>query len=369
MSGGELMAAQAVMSIGSKLLGGGGAQAAPGGAPAPGPFDAIAGGQPPAAPPPPPAKPSLFAGGAQLTPDKAPPLPTKNPLFHSPPGGAGGAPGMAMPTKNPLFHDQAGGAAEAARGLLAPRPQNDVMAELQDKPLRGGQDMPKPQMAAPIDNNQSARDQGWDVETIYGTELQSGSQGAPYGDMADVPKSRAGVTDAAKPPSPAKLAAPEMDPEAPVQAFTPQGMPKPEMQQGFDTSPPSAPGKSGAKPKQGGLFGITIPGVGEVNEKLRKSSTNPLFQVGMGLMSSGYDGSNPFTQMNAGMGRIPGLEIAASQEGRAQTKAERDEAERLERLQQEQIMMAILGKDPGSANDDEDERGGRVAKQAAKVVR
>lgn len=367
MSGGEIPAIMAVANIGSKLFGGGGAQAAPAAAAPPTPFDTIVQGVPGGeqAPPPMPGRNSLFSGAA-LTPDETP-LPTKNPLFHSPQGAApAAAQGMAMPTKNPLFHDQAGGMGEAARGMFSPKPAGpDIMAELADKPLRGGQDMPKPSGGAkPIDNNQRTLDQGWDVETVYGTELQSGSQGAPYGDLTEVPKNRAGVTDAAK-PKPSVLPPVEASSEAPFQASTPMATPKLD-DPVFDTAAPSKPG---AQNKQGGLFGITIPGVGEVNQALRKTPTNPLFQVGMGLLSSGYDGSNPFTQMNSGIGRIPGLEIAGNQDKRAQTKADQEADEMAQRQQWAQI-MAALGTDPNSASeDDEDEPKSRVARQAAKVVR
>jgi hypothetical protein len=364
MSGGELMALQAVASVGSKLFSGGSAQAAPAAAAPPTPFDTIVQGVPGGeqAPPPMPGRNSLFSGAA-LTPDETP-LPTKNPLFHSPQGAApAAAQGMAMPTKNPLFHDQAGGMGEAARGMFSPKPAGpDIMAELADKPLRGGQDMPKPSGGAkPIDNNQRTLDQGWDVETVYGTELQSGSQGAPYGDLTEVPKNRAGVTDAAK-PKPSVLPPVEASSEAPFQASTPMATPKLD-DPVFDTAAPSKPG---AQNKQGGLFGITIPGVGEVNQALRKTPTNPLFQVGMGLLSSGYDGSNPFTQMNQGIGKIPGLEIAGNQDKRAQSTADEKASEAAELRE---IMALLAGKTASDDGEDEDKPKSRVARQAAKVVR
>lgn len=382
MSGGELMAVQAVASLGSKLLGGGGgAQAAPAAA-APGPFDAIMTGQPGGGEqaPPMPGRNSLFSG-AQLTPDKAP-MPTRNPLFSGSIDGGSSAngsssrgaammpgAGVPLPGRNSLFHDEPGGMAETARGMFSPQP--GVMEELADPALPPYSEHGKTAMSAqrealspakPIDNNQRARDQGWDVETIYGTELQSGGNGAPYGDLSGTPKSRSGVTEMAK-PSPAKLVPPfETSTEEPVQAATTQAAPRLD-EPAFDMSAPSAPA---AKKATGGLFGITIPGVGELNEKLRGSAQNPLFQIGMGLLSSGYDGSNPFTQMNAGMGRIPGLDIAGNQDRRAQSKADEDAAE-AEELRQ--IMAALAGTAKTGRASDDAGGGSRVAKQAAKVVR
>lgn len=374
MSGGELMAVQAVASLGSKLLGGGGAQAAPAAA-APGPFDAIMTGQPGGGEqaPPMPGRNSLFSG-AKLTPDKAP-MPTRNPLFSgsidggvsangSSSRGAAMMPGagVPLPGRNSLFHDEPGGMAETARGMFSPQP--GVMEELADPPLPPYSSHSKQRQAAvPVrDNNTIARENGYDVETIYGTELQSGGNGAPYGDLSDTPKSRSGVTEMAK-PSPAKLVPPfEASTEEPVQAATTQAAPRLD-EPAFDMSAPSAPA---AKKATGGLFGITIPGVGELNEKLRGSAQNPLFQIGMGLLSSGYDGSNPFTQMNAGMGRIPGLDIAGNQDRRAQSKADEDAAE-AEELRQ--IMAALAGTAKTGRASDDAGGGSRVAKQAAKVVR
>jgi hypothetical protein len=48
-----------------------------------------------------------------------------------------------------------------------------------------------------------------------------------------------------------------------------------------------------------GLFGGTTSDfLGSLQDKLGDSATNPLFQVAMGLLASGHDGSNPWTTMN-----------------------------------------------------------------------
>jgi len=91
------------------------------------------------------------------------------------------------------------------------------------------------------------------------------------------------------------------------------GMPMPERRPGMrgggliDQAMPS-PGQKPPMPQQASIWDRGVDmfkgGIGDLQEKLGESQTNPMFQLGMGLLSSGYDGSNPYKNILAGMGGV-----------------------------------------------------------------
>lgn len=69
---------------------------------------------------------------------------------------------------------------------------------------------------------------------------------------------------------------------------------------------------------------------------------NPMFQVGMGLLSSGYDGSNPYQQVTQGL--LKAQQFRDYQLEQAELKRQREEAERKRQQEiklQEEIQRAI----------------------------
>ena len=100
-----------------------------------------------------------------------------------------------------------------------------------------------------------------------------------------------------------------VDPTAPVQGSTSQAQPA----------------------ASGGLFGDIRKSVSDVinpiQAKLKESATNPLLQMGLGLLASGYDRSvNPYLAMQKGLGAIPGAGLTQAQGNKAQTDASNEAA-------------------------------------------
>ena len=111
--------------------------------------------------------------------------------------------------------------------------------------------------------------------------------------------------------------------------------------------PPTSPPAAAAAP--GGLFkGLLGPDVtkaiGGVQEALRGAPGNPLFQTGMGLLQSGYDGSNPYANIGKNLGGIQSFEQNA-------VKARADEEERAREAQLRE-MLALLGMQYGAGGSD-----------------
>jgi hypothetical protein len=276
MGGGPLMAIPALLSTGMKLMGGG-AQAAPAGGAAPAsPFTAGLMGGP-------------GMGGPQQ-PAPPPPMPERNPAFHDPAGDANGA---------KLISEQPGMRSLMGEALAKPRLSGDSANNFQAKPMVRG-------------------------ETIWGKD----------------------VTGQSFKPGGGQVVRPEPSPVAPVQASTANIQPRaatqpppridlsqkappptPAPMAGFDTSAPAAPGappvQQPVAPKPGLWDSLQANPIGTMQEKLKGMPTNPLAQVGMSLLSSGYDGSNPWTQMQAGLGKIPATEIALQSAKIAQQNAAR----------------------------------------------
>lgn len=95
-------------------------------------------------------------------------------------------------------------------------------------------------------------------------------------------------------------------------------------------------GDSDASGPLSGLFGKKVQGyAGIMKDKLGDAATNPLFQVGLGLLSSGYDGSNPWTQILKNVNGIQAAQIAGQGADLAHNKDSRE-------AQQEALQLAYM---------------------------
>lgn len=227
------------------------------------------------------------AGGTPFDAAFKPPMPEMNPMMHDlgPKGPSPAAParliaGANDPTKTPYDLIKAGGHTnETVQGReidpAAPAPG----------PLMGGSPPPTAGLISPPERN-------------------------PMMHSMDMPKTSAGggITDIPMmPPN-------EPAPVAPVQAAT-----------------------NGVKPadESGGLFGKLLPAswrgtIGDLQDKLGDAPGNPLFQTGMGLLASGYDGSNPYSNILKGLGGVQPHQIAGQE---ADTKsADRAKEQELQAL-------------------------------------
>lgn len=274
-----------------------------------------------------------------------------------------------MPERNPRFKEQAklqsvfdetpglmasallGGDTEGAlldagpgREVLpvdsGPPPQRIDLAELakrQNQPVRI--DLSKiPRERTP---NELAADQGYTVTSVMGEEVPPGSpvsafsvgpERLPQENVTEIARRpvAGGVTDLPKSVFDEEVPAPATSARVAPSAFEPQ----------FDT------GTQG----EDSVFGDIGDGIGYVQDWLGGSAENPLFQTGMALLASGYDGSNPFTGIQSGLNAIPQLSLQQQKSDLERRKGEADiaDAQQQKQLQEALAMIAeMYGGDQG----------------------
>lgn len=352
-----------------------------------------------------------FGGGAQAAPaagaapvnaftaglvgqGQQPPMPERNPAFHDP---VGDASGKAILDESPL-------AKKAMEAIIQDEKKPATIPGAPEGMAAANMFKPQAGPAGSFDANP------WTTETVQGSKVnqaaaKSGervridlSQPQPVAkDQARVGPVQA-ATDTAQPapttrPKPAQaqtaarpnaFAPPQSPPMAPVTP-PPQPPAPPALPAGqgpvspFLAAPkpaaPAAPAETPATPGGGvpmpNMFGLN-EGLTGLNKWMKGVPTNPMAQVGMSLLASGYDGSNPWTGMQTSLGNIPRLEMALQQGRIAQAAADR--AERAEgrteaKEAQEQALAASLAAILGEYSKPEYEGTSRVARGAAKVIR
>lgn len=299
--------------MGAKMLAPGGAQAAPAGGPAP--VNPMTAG---------------LIGQAEQ-----PPTPVPSPMRGAPTG-------VPIPTRNPAFSNPAGDA-NGAR-LIAEQPgMRSLMAETMSKPVGGRGDSVLPGGEGG-DSSGSFASKPWKRgETVFGQNI-TGQNWKPTNGQVDLPMPSDSGPVQAKTLGAQPL--PERNP-----AF--HDAPKPAglfTEQQFDTTAP-------AKPKMMGLFdGLLENPIGKAQKFGKGVPTNPLAQVGLGLLSSGYDGSNPYTNIQNALGRIPqteiamkSAEIAAAQAARTAKKDEQEDSDaQLRQLIAEMMLMSGMNPELGA---------------------
>jgi len=219
--------------------------------------------------------------------------------------GAGGTtPGAAPGGPNPL-----------TAGLLAPPPEQNPQFHTTDQPSLIQAPERNPMMhATPAEQEMMARmhPQAPTVDSVPATELPPG---APPPAPAPV-AGRAPLTPATPPPgllSAVAAASPTREPseEAPLQSSTPE-----------------------ASPATPGLLSALTSGLGSIQDRLGDAGENPLFQVGMGLLASGYDPKvNPYLAIQKGLGGVQAGQIAGATADRTAKEAE-----------QQQLVEALLAR-------------------------
>jgi len=120
---------------------------------------------------------------------------------------------------------------------------------------------------------------------------------------------------------------------------------------------------------EGGMFGDAFSSIkqftGDLQEKLKASQTNPLFQTGMGLLAAGYDDSiNPYAAINTNLAGIQPAMIAQQNAEAEQRKSQAAIAEAEREKKAREAAMALIGmkykprdKDEGSEPKSQQTRG------------
>lgn len=379
-----LPAIMPLLSMGSKLFMGGGQAQAAGAPAAPGPFDAISQGAP-------------MGGGM--------PMPEQNPAFASDRSLFGGATPNTTPLPQrksiSLFDEEldAGRPTPPMPGRGAvPIPERGDRAM---NALAGGPDGSEYGMFL----DAQAADDAEKAASLFATKPTSATtpinSADPRGnaqrfkdagytlDSRTAEATAPGPVKAAKAAKPVRVAAPEPEEvddystslnSGEVKADNPTlTKPAPKLDRGlFD--PPADEGEEFDETSTGpGLFGEEFGGaLGGLQDKLGNTATNPLFQTGMGLLASGYDGSNPYAMIARNLSAIPGHQIAAqgadlaveagkragNSDSREQTRLDQETAARSEQIALFKAIQKMLEEGGGVQ-----EPGSNIARGAAKHIR
>lgn len=366
MGTGAELAIPLMAKIVGSAAGGGGQQAAPG-APQPGPFDALS--NPAARPPMPEQNPMLHSDPeeASLIASKRPPMPEHNAAFSG---------GVPMPEMNPMMHPSPEELAQLA-------PFSGGVMDTGGAGQTVGKSTPMIGPSGELNNTDLAKRAGYKVDTVYGTDVTG--QTAPSRGRAEAAVIEPKVAGPWDDPNP--------DETAPVQSMTEKATPargKPEVSTAFDfeKDPKNPDTMTRIKFDQGdpnsdheyddegdepsaGIFGPAFGGaLGDLQDKLGDSATNPMFQVGMGLLSSGYDGSNPWTQMNKGLSAVPGHQLAAQAGQNAESASNRANAEETRKAEEERVQKMIsAGLMLQIQKMQAAQQGPNIARGSAKVIR
>lgn len=320
MGGGPLAILPIAAQLGQMAFGGG-AQAAP--APAAGgtPFD------------------GAFTGGAQQPPTPAPPMPQRAPGAQLTGGPTPPMPGRGAPPMPGRNMEMFGGAVGA----------DYVPGEFEMNPELGApQSTHMRTPPAEADPYALAKRAGYSTDTVYASEVNAGdtppvkTRPSP---QAAAPKGLFGELDAPD----------EADETAPIQAATSSARPQTGPRSLMEPDDENDAGEDVSLDEDGeeetpGLVRRMFGGeagdfMGTLQDKLGDSSTNPLFQVGMGLLASGYDGSNPYAHMTRGLGAIPGQQIAAQNADlavNADRRAGQAQGQKAKEQQQQDELAALL---------------------------
>ncbi len=228
-------------------------------------------------------------------------------------------------------------------------PSADAFSDL-DAP---GPATPAKDLTQGPNNTQMIRDQGFDkVTSVTGQPANGNPMAArhsPAGGVFDQPKSVKtqtipsafeDVTEIAKAPSGGETSIPR----SPAANQQPTAM---------SSSPVTAFDEPIPGEDDSDAFGSKA--VTGVSDWLKGSPTNPLFQTGMGLLASGYDGSNPFSQVNANLQGMSGEGRKQAQEQRAMEAHQQKLSEQGREAELQKMLALIAGS--------YDENGGRAKSQ------
>jgi hypothetical protein len=276
------------------------------------------------------------------------PMPQKNPMFHDAP--QSGPP----PAKPPM-----GAGAQVVRDPTQGPAPRAMLAS-----ARSGPGSTHAKTSGPPSNRELGERAGYTTETVMGKSVPVGSSpgAAPIqaSSQRAMPKT---VSDHMRTAAPAS--APPMPAKQPGMA---DGGLFGKMMAGGGTPEPNmpAPGQKPPMPGQASMWDrgvdMVTGGIGQLQDKLGESSTNPLFQTGMGLLASGYDGSNPYSNILTGLG---GVQPAMMQ----QTMADYGIADKDREKKLAEALAAIGLKYQGGGETEKEPAKSRQAAGSAKVIR
>lgn len=278
-------------------------------------------------------------------------------------GGAGGPAGAGVPPipeRNSLF---TGGVGESARGAQMIKDNPGLIAQAMSTP-RGQPPItpsapvsgegPGTSMVPPrrVVDKATAFDTQPDTRTpsVFGEDV-TGQNWKP-GKTAPMARPVQAATASAVPaPEEAAPSTPSVPPAAPF------------AEQQFDTA---APGPAGT-----GVWDTIKGGLKTAQGKLKGLPTNPMGQVGLSLLASGYDGSNPYKLIQSSLGGIQPHELALRSADIASAAANRadrtakadDESNAMQRAIWAQMLMKQGGAQSGQSP------ASRQAEGQARVIR
>lgn len=211
-----------------------------------------------------------------------------------------------------------GGVSPFTAGLMGQAGSDDLLAQLAakapPKPPLQTPDVPErnPLFATtPVEQDLADRMKAnrAGYQSVMATELPAGTP-PPQRQPMQAPSQNQPQTPPAMTPQPAGLLADN----------TPQADPMPAMSADPSTTAPLQAASGSSTPEQDrvGLLGKVlgpnnqfVQGLGTFQDKLGDATTNPLFQVGMGLLASGYDKKvNPYLQVGQNLGALNKQQIA-----------------------------------------------------------
>ena len=100
---------------------------------------------------------------------------------------------------------------------------------------------------------------------------------------------------------------------------------------------------------------------------MRAAATDPLMQLGLSLMSSGYDGSNPWTMLAGQLGKIPGYDVAGRETAVKEATGKQAASDNAANQQLNSLIAAMSKNFAGAAQ--EPDATSRVARGQARLTR
>lgn len=371
--GAGVSAIMPILSVFGKVMGGAGGGGGGQAMAAPSPWDAAISGQPnPAGAPPPPEQNPMFASdrdlfGGAMPIKPTPPIPAMkgNALFDeqmSKPGSPAKALKPPMPMRRPQSPDEmAQGPDGSEYGMFldaqAQQDQEDAITKSLPGMFNTTQTAAKSAPVNSLDkrtNTERFSDAGWTLDSATGQE---------------VPKTGNALFDM---PMPARKM-PEADATAPQASAPKLDRGLFDMPQKTRVVPDEEDQGNGVENGLGLLPNSVGEPIGQLQDVLGDSATNPLFQAGMSLLASGHDGSNPWKMMAGNLAAIPAYQnqaqaadLAMAADERANKDQARQDRELALKMQHEGA-MAELAKLLAAAGMQTP--GSNAARGSAKVIR
>lgn len=261
------------------------------------------------------------------------------------------------PERNPMRSATNGGSFAPAAPAVDPNQPIPVKTQRID-PATGGMfaeamSTPRGQASAVPPRQAPPREGSFDAKPWAPPETVQGGQWPPKRDIVADVAANSNASTASRMPGMFAGAggegvpAPEQNPNF----HTPPKPPMPFSEQQFDTTAPIT------KPGKGGMFDFLKGPIGGAQAYLKGVPTNPMAQMGLSLLSSGYDGSNPYAAVQKSLGTVPGMEhmqqssaiAAADAATKKKTAADAAKDEEMARLINQLMLQQSQGDQPGAA--------------------